>query len=38
VALVLLIIPVTIALAALIAIWPARAAARVRPAMVLRTE
>jgi ABC-type antimicrobial peptide transport system permease subunit len=38
VALVLLIIPVTVALAALIAIWPARAAARVRPAIVLRTE
>ena len=38
VALVLLIIPVTVALAALIAAWPARAAARVRPATVLRAE
>jgi hypothetical protein len=38
VALVLLIIPVTIALAAVIATWPGRAAARVRPAVVLRTE
>jgi hypothetical protein len=34
----LLIIPVTIALAAVIATWPGRAAARVRPAVVLRTE
>ncbi len=38
VALVLLIIPVTVALAALIATWPAQAAARVRPATVLRAE
>lgn len=38
VALVLLIIPVTVALAALIALWPARAAARVRPAVTLRGE
>ena len=38
VALVLLIIPVTVALAALIAAWPGRAAARVRPATVLRAE
>lgn len=38
VALVLLIIPVTLALAALIAAWPGRAAARVRPAVVLRAE
>jgi ABC-type antimicrobial peptide transport system permease subunit len=37
-ALVLLVIPVTFALAALIAAWPARAAARVRPATVLRAE
>ena len=38
VALVLLIIPVTVALAALIAAWPGRAAARIRPATVLRAE
>jgi hypothetical protein len=38
VALVLLTIPSTIALAALIALWPARAAVRVRPAVVLRAE
>jgi ABC-type antimicrobial peptide transport system permease subunit len=36
--LVLLTIPVTAALAAGIAVWPGRAAARVRPAVVLRTE
>jgi hypothetical protein len=36
--LVLASIPVTVALAALIAAWPARAAARVRPATVLRAE
>jgi ABC-type antimicrobial peptide transport system permease subunit len=36
--LVLASIPVTVALAALIAAWPARAAARVRPAIVLRAE
>jgi hypothetical protein len=38
VALLLAIIPVTLALALLIAAWPARAAARVRPAVALRTE
>jgi hypothetical protein len=38
VALVLVIIPVTLALAALIAAGPGRAAARVRPAAVLRAE
>jgi hypothetical protein len=38
VALVLLIIPVTLALAALIAAWPGRAAARVRAGVVLRAE
>jgi hypothetical protein len=31
-------IPVTVALAALIAVWPGRAAARVRPAVALRAE
>jgi hypothetical protein len=36
--LVLLIIPATLALAALIAAWPGRAAARVRPAVTLRAE
>jgi small-conductance mechanosensitive channel len=35
---VLLAIPVTIALANLIAAWPGWTAARVRPALVLRTE
>jgi predicted lysophospholipase L1 biosynthesis ABC-type transport system permease subunit len=38
VALVLLIIPATLALAALAAAWPGRAAARVRPAVTLRAE
>jgi ABC-type antimicrobial peptide transport system permease subunit len=38
VTLVLLTIPVTVAMAGLIALWPARAAARVRPAVVLRAE
>jgi hypothetical protein len=38
VALVLLTIPVTAVAAALIAAWPGRAAARIRPATVLRAE
>jgi ABC-type lipoprotein release transport system permease subunit len=38
VALVLVTIPVTAVVAALIAAWPARAAARVKPAAVLRAE
>ena len=38
VTLVLLIIPVTVVLAALIAAWPGRAAARVKAAVVLRAE
>ena len=38
VSLVLLTIPVTAVLAALIAAWPGRTAARVRPAVTLRTE
>jgi ABC-type antimicrobial peptide transport system permease subunit len=38
VSLVLLAIPVTLVLANLIAAWPARTAARLRPAMVLRAE
>jgi len=36
--LVLVAIPVTLALALLIAAWPGRAAARVRPAAALRAE
>jgi predicted lysophospholipase L1 biosynthesis ABC-type transport system permease subunit len=38
IALVVLIIPVTAVVAALIAAWPGRAAARLRPATVLRAE
>ena len=34
----LLVVPVTLALAAPIAAWPGRAAARVRAAVVLRAE